>query len=225
MPKHDHLRPLPKIDRRIDKEEWGALNFAAYKHEHQIRKVDKEPYIKHPHEVGELIRTHGGSRVAIIAGYLHDTVEDTDTTFEELETKFGRDVALTVLGVTKNSDIPEWEDRNEAYRQVLETHGSDDAVWVALADKISNLRDIIKHWESQGDALWHNGYFKRGPRANRDWFQSIYDLAERRIPDCPLLEILGLAIAQFNEKLAVYEQTAKARTDMAAVAIADVQVA
>src|SRR5436309_13193438 len=87
----------------------AAAQFAAEKHAEQKRKgVSGEPYINHLIEVAGLIAHSSGSADAnlIMAALLHDTVEDTGTTAEELEAKFGHDVASLVLEVTDDKGLP-----------------------------------------------------------------------------------------------------------------------
>jgi len=78
-----------------------AKAWATKKHEGQARKYTGEPYIEHPIAVSELVREHGLSETAIIAAILHDTVEDTEATMEEVVKLFGEDVAEYVWYLTK----------------------------------------------------------------------------------------------------------------------------
>lgn len=121
----------------------AALKFAAGKHRNQRRK-DKEhsPYINHPIEVAECLWRVGKVRElpVLMAAVLHDTVEDTDTTFEELESNFGREVAELVKEVTDDKSLP------KATRKKLQIehapHISSGAKAIKLGDKISNVVDI-----------------------------------------------------------------------------------
>ncbi len=79
-----------------------AIDYATEKHEGQLRKSG-EPYITHPLFVASLLAEWGMDIDSVIAGVLHDTVEDTDATLEEIEELFGRDIAFLVDGVTKVS--------------------------------------------------------------------------------------------------------------------------
>ena len=121
-----------------------ALDFAAHKHKNQRRKGhDALPYINHPIELVTLLWQKGGVRdeMVIAAALLHDTVEDTDTTFDELEREFGRDIRDLVAEVTDDKALP------KAQRKQLQIdHAptlSPRARLVKLADKIANLRDML----------------------------------------------------------------------------------
>lgn len=120
-----------------------AVRFAAYKHRDQRRKGrDASPYVNHPIEVAELI-----ARVAevedpavLVAAILHDTVEDTKTTFEEIETAFGADVRNLVAEMTDDKNL----DKTVRKRLQVEhaRHLSEGAKLIKIADKICNVRDV-----------------------------------------------------------------------------------
>jgi len=120
-----------------------ALDFAAQKHRDQRRK-DKEasPYINHPIELANVLWHEGGvdDPVVVAAALLHDTVEDTETSWQELRGEFGDEIADIVLEVT---DV-KWLKKIVRKRlQVARArHSSKRARLVKLADKICNLRDI-----------------------------------------------------------------------------------
>lgn len=122
----------------------AAARFAAEKHVQQKRKgANSEPYFNHLLEVAELIAASSEDLDAelVMAGFLHDTVEDTGVTFQELEDLFGNDVAGLVAEVTDDKTLPK-EMRKRL--QVQDAHKkSRRAQTLKLADKISNLRSIL----------------------------------------------------------------------------------
>ena len=120
-----------------------ALAFAAHKHRDQRRKnVEASPYINHPISLANILTNEGGvSDVEVIcAALLHDTIEDTDTTPEELEQEFGQAIKSIVLEVTDDKALPKVERKRLQIEHAA--HATDKAKLVKLADKISNLRDI-----------------------------------------------------------------------------------
>ena len=122
---------------------FKALAFAAKRHRDQRRK-DKQatPYINHPIDLAELLINDGHVTDAnvIAAAILHDTVEDTETTSQELATIFGPVIAGIVSEVTDDKDLPKAERKR---LQIEHAAGrSDAAKLVKLADKICNLRDM-----------------------------------------------------------------------------------
>jgi len=120
-----------------------ALNFSAGKHRHQRRKDKKaSPYINHPIEVANVLWTVGDVRdlSTVIAAILHDTLEDTDTTPEEIRNNFGDDVLGLVLEVSDDKNLPKQERKQ---KQILHSpHLSERARLLKLADKICNVHDI-----------------------------------------------------------------------------------
>lgn len=122
----------------------GAATFAAEKHAHQKRKGHAgEPYINHLIEVADLIA--GSSRDLdvnlVMAGLLHDTIEDTGVTATELERRFGNDVTALVLEATDDKSLPK-EVRKALQVKDAPTR-SPRAQTLKIADKISNLRSLL----------------------------------------------------------------------------------
>ena len=122
-----------------------AFNFAYELHEGQTRKSG-EPYIAHPIAVASLLRDLGGDSVTIAAGFLHDVVEDTDVTPEEIEEMFGVEVRLLVEGVTKLSKFnfsSTTERQAENFRRMFLAMATDiRVIIVKLADRLHNMRTL-----------------------------------------------------------------------------------
>jgi (p)ppGpp synthase/HD superfamily hydrolase len=121
-----------------------AIRFAAEKHSDQRRKnAQASPYINHPIHVAEILWQVAGVRdeTLLVASILHDTIEDTDATSEEIKAEFGEDVLALVLEVTDDKRLP------KQVRKQLQVehapHKSRSAKLLKLADKISNVGDII----------------------------------------------------------------------------------
>lgn len=123
-----------------------AISFAAAKHRDQRRKgANAEPYINHPLEVANILATTGkiSDHNILIAAVLHDTIEDTETTAEEITLIFGEEVCSMVLEVTDDKGMSK-QDRK--LRQIEHApHLSLGAKHIKLADKISNIRDILNN--------------------------------------------------------------------------------
>jgi len=120
-----------------------ALAFAAHKHREQRRKnVAASPYINHPIALAHVLVREGGvnDTSVLCAAILHDTVEDTQTTFVELELRFGAEIAGIVKEVTDDTTLP--KSRRKQMQVDHAPHLSHGAKLVKLADKISNLRDM-----------------------------------------------------------------------------------
>src|SRR5678815_1277066 len=145
-----------------------ALAFAADKHRDQRRKDRKaSPYINHPIALAEVLMQQGGiadPRI-LAAALLHDTIEDTRTTYEELKATFGPRVAKTVLEVTDNK-----RQRKHTRKRLQVEHApnlSRNAKLVKLADKICNVRDLGEHPPV--------GWNKKRRREYFDWARNVID--------------------------------------------------
>jgi len=128
-----------------------AIDFAAHKHRRQRRKdAEASPYINHPLALARVLKLEAGvdDVDVLVAAILHDTVEDTETTTEELAREFGPAIAAIVAEVTDDKSLPKPERKR---LQVERAPGSSQqAKFVKLADKICNLRDVTDsppaHW-------------------------------------------------------------------------------
>jgi guanosine-3',5'-bis(diphosphate) 3'-pyrophosphohydrolase len=167
----------------------GALSFAADKHRNQRRK-DKEasPYINHPIALASILSVEGGvdEGVVLCAAVLHDTIEDTETRYEELAGQFGREIADVVLEVTDDKALPKAE-----RKQLQIEHAprlSRAAKLVKLADKIANVRDVADHPPSEWPIERRREYFdwaKRvvdGLRGTHGRLEAAFDAAYARRP-------------------------------------------
>lgn len=136
-----------------------ALLFAADKHSGQIRKFSDTPYILHPTEVAAIVATMTDDREVLAAAVLHDTVEDTDTTIEEIGENFGRRVQLLVMTETeeKREDRPPaetWELRKEETLIILQHTKELGVKMMWLGDKLSNMRSFAREYRKHGDDIW-----------------------------------------------------------------------
>ena len=123
-----------------------AKEFATRAHEGQVRKYTGVPYIVHPVEVMEIVKTVKHNDTMLAAALLHDVVEDTDCTLDDIQTEFGENVASLVADLT---DVSKLEDGNRETRKAKDREhsagASAAAQTVKLADLISNSLDLVKH--------------------------------------------------------------------------------
>ena len=121
-----------------------AADFAAKKHKCQTRKgINGEPYINHPLEVAHILASVGKVEDAdiLIAAILHDTVEDTETTKEDIIEMFGKNVAEMVMEVTDDKTLPKAKRKQKQIEHA--PHLSVGAKQIKLADKTNNISDIL----------------------------------------------------------------------------------
>ena len=159
-----------------------ALRFSAEKHNDQRRKDARaSPYINHPIQVAEILWRIGDVRDVnlLVASLLHDTVEDTDATPEQIETEFGEEVMSLVLEVTDDKNLPKEERKQLQVKNApYKTH---KAKMLKLADKISNIQDIIssppKGWslERRREYLLWSERVVAGVRGTNEKLERHYD--------------------------------------------------
>jgi GTP diphosphokinase / guanosine-3',5'-bis(diphosphate) 3'-diphosphatase len=166
-----------------------AADFAALKHRGQRRKdAEASPYINHPLALARVLKVEAGvdDVEVLVAAILHDTVEDTQTTFEELSGAFGPAVAAIVAEVTDDKRLPKPERKRLQVEHA--PHISSKAKLVKLADKICNLRDVVDsppaHWPLER----RRAYFEwaraviEGMRGVHPGLERIFDEAYRLKP-------------------------------------------
>ncbi len=162
-----------------------ALAFAAKHHDQQVRKGTRLPYLTHPANVAIILTRYGCGESTVVAGILHDVIEDCitkDYTRDMLEqriaSKFGADVLDIVLAVThrKHDDDGEEfspEEGKQDYLDRLE-HANEEARWVCAADKLHNANSILSDLKRtiQPDSVWAR--FKAGKKGTVDWYRSVH---------------------------------------------------
>jgi guanosine-3',5'-bis(diphosphate) 3'-pyrophosphohydrolase len=152
-----------------------AIDFAARKHRDQSRKgKEASPYINHPISVSLLLAEVGNvtDPEVLSAAILHDTLEDTATTPEELKAVFGTRICKLVQEVTDDKQLP--KTKRKALQIEHAAQLSPDAVLIKLGDKISNVLDVThsppSHWDLQRRKEyldWAEAVVKNCPRVNR----------------------------------------------------------
>ncbi|MBR2115165.1 MAG: bifunctional (p)ppGpp synthetase/guanosine-3',5'-bis(diphosphate) 3'-pyrophosphohydrolase [Prevotella sp.] len=135
-----------------------AIVFAVRAHTGTERRGKGFPYIVHPMEAVEIVATMTPDQELLAAAALHDTVEDTDVTVEQIRAEFGERIASLVVAESDTieqgvSEEDSWHARKQAAIDRLAS-ASHDAKIVALGDKLSNMRAIARDYAMQGDALW-----------------------------------------------------------------------
>ena len=168
---------------------FRALAFAAHKHRDQRRKdAEASPYINHPIALAEVLAGEGGVSDAevLAAALLHDTIEDTATTAEELRAEFGARIAAMVEEVTDDQSLPKADRKRLQIEHAAAL--SPGAKLVKLADKICNLRDVAERPPAKWDLQRRQEYFewaKRvidGVRGASPKLEAAFDAAYKRKP-------------------------------------------
>lgn len=130
-----------------------VLEFAIKKHQNQFRKGSKIPYITHPIESMNILLANGFDETIQIAALLHDTIEDTETTYEEIRNLFGSEVA-DVVQMNTEDKTRSWEERKKHTIDQLRDEFEIQWTAVCFADKLANLRSIFRDIETNGFDIW-----------------------------------------------------------------------
>ncbi len=155
-----------------------AIIFAVRAHAGTERRGKGFPYIVHPMEAVEIVATMTPDQELLAAAALHDTVEDTDVTVDQLRAEFGDRIADLVAAesdafVEGVSDEDSWYARKQAAIDRL-AKAPHDAKMVALGDKLSNMRAIARDYAVQGDALW-NLFHAKDPKDHEWHYRGLAD--------------------------------------------------
>lgn len=175
-----------------------AIQFAAVKHKGQVRKSTNIPYISHPFAVAMMLQKAGHTKEVIVAGILHDTLEDTSATEEEIRELFGDVVLALVVSASEPDKSLPWEDRK---RHTLAELGnrSNDELAVIIADKLHNLRSIRFDLEASGEKVWSR--FNRGREQQTWYYQGILNAVQDRREQLALIGELEKEVeAVFSSK-------------------------
>jgi (p)ppGpp synthase/HD superfamily hydrolase len=192
---------MPQHARRYSPRLYDAIELAARAHHHQVRKGTEIPYVVHPLAVaGWLIRLECPEHT-VIAALLHDVLEDTPVTVEEIRSHFGREVAELVVALSEPDKRAPWEDRKAHTIRYLGNQASDDVLLVALADKLDNIRAIREGLESDGATFWER--FNR-PREKQKWYyeslEAAFSTKVRREPALTLLSAFKVEMNKVFQK-------------------------
>ena len=155
-----------------------AIVFATEAHKGQFRKGTQVPYIVHPMEAAAVVSTMTTDPEIIASALLHDVVEDTSTTIDEVRNAFGDRVAFFVGSETENkrtnlSAESTWKIRKQETLDHLKTAPL-EVKMITLGDKLSNIRSICRDYGAIGDALWQR--FNQKDKNEHYWYyQGIAD--------------------------------------------------
>lgn len=145
---------------------FEAIEFATRAHRGQFRKGTRLPYILHPLRVGQILIEAPADVEVVVAGILHDTLEDTHTTRQDLASRFGERVSRIVESVSEPDKSLPWQARKEHTIAALALADA-DALLVACADKLDNIRSMGRGERRDGPEFWRRF---REPRERQAWY-------------------------------------------------------
>ena len=152
---------------------YEALDFAIKAHKGQTRKRSNTPYILHPMEVASIVASITDDKEVLAAALLHDTVEDTTITVEDIKNNFNERVASLVESETedKREDLPPedtWEIRKKESLEILSQSKDIGIKILWLSDKLSNMRSFYHNYLNEGKLFWYN--FHQSDPNRQEWY-------------------------------------------------------
>lgn len=157
-----------------------AIVFAAKAHSGSFRKGTTTPYIVHPMEASAIVATMTDDKTILAAAVLHDVVEDTDYTIDDITKEFGEDVARLVSAESedKRDNLPSevtWKIRKQETLDHLKDKATKEEKIITLGDKLSNIRAMHRDYLEIGDELWNR--FNQKDKSEHAWYyKSIAEL-------------------------------------------------
>lgn len=180
-----------------------AMIFAARAHDGQTRKDGRTPFILHPAEVAAIASAMTDDREVLAACLLHDTVEDTDVTVDEIRREFGDRVAAIVDGDTEEeaagmTRAESWYSRKEAsLKRLMNSDRDVKILW--LSDKLSNMRSLYRMYRAEGDKMWLH-FNQQDKNVQRWYYHMIADLLTELEKTAAYEELVSLMNIVFGEE-------------------------
>ena len=163
----------------------AALDFARELHRGQRRESDEAPFILHPLEVAALLHNTGHREPVVAAGILHDSLEDTGASLEDINQRFGSEVVQLVAAMTEDPSIEEFARRKAALRKQIAAAGT-DATSVYAADKLTKVRELRARLAASPRLLEAQAHERR----RLDHYCESLVMLEEMTPDHPLVRQL-----------------------------------
>jgi len=170
-----------------------ADHLAARAHEGQVRKEGGIPYITHPRAVAEILNAYNFPEQVIAAALVHDVLEDTTVTPEELRAELGDDVLRMVEELSYDKKLG-WEAQREAYAEAVRA-APEGVKAISIADKIHNARSLVAAHAAAGPAVWQR--FNRG-KEKKLWFEDLMLNMFRETWQHPLVDEYAVLVEQMK---------------------------
>lgn len=177
----------------------AALEKARRAHAGQVRNGSGGmPYIEHPQAVAALLAEHGHDDEVLAAALLHDVVEDSDTTVEELRDQFGDRVADLVAALSDDESIDDYRARKDEHRERVRA-ADGDAFAIYGADKLTNVRTIRRAYNEEGERV--RDEFKVPLELKLEVWEADRAMLEEEAPELPFLDELDLELNRLRADL------------------------
>lgn len=158
---------MPQNAKAYSSKLYDAIELAARAHHGQVRKGTEIPYLVHPLAVAGILIRANASEPLVIAGLLHDAIEDTSIPIEQIRSQFGQRVTDLVKALSEPDKQAPWEQRKAHTLDYLRSQATDEVLLVAIADKLDNIRAVREGLQTDGEGFWLR--FNR-PRDKQEWY-------------------------------------------------------
>lgn len=196
------MSPAERIEAAADRSPLvrAALEKARSAHEGQVRNGSGGmPYIEHPITVAARLDEHGFREEVLAAALLHDVVEDSDTTLEELRELFGNEVAGMVGALTDDESIEAYRERKAEHRERVAA-ADEGAHAIYAADKLTNTKTLREAYAAEGDAV--RDEFKVPLELKLEIWEEDLALLREKAPELPFLDPLEEELSGLRSQLA-----------------------
>jgi (p)ppGpp synthase/HD superfamily hydrolase len=170
---------MPQTAKAYGASLYDAIELAARAHYGQVRKGTEIPYLVHPLAVAATLITAGCPEPVVIAGLLHDTLEDTPLTAAEIVSRFGRQVADWVQDLSEPDKKASWEARKAHTLEHLGQCASEEVLLISLADKLDNVQALCEGLARDGERFWDR--FNRARDSQKWYYTALAGIFARRL--------------------------------------------
>lgn len=177
----------------------AALEKARTAHAGQVRNGSGGmPYVEHPIAVASRLDEHGYGEEVLAAALLHDVVEDSGTTLDEIREEFGEEVAGMVGALTDDEALDSYRERKAEHRERVAA-AAGEALAIYASDKLTNVRTLRAAHEDEGDAVREE--FKVPIEIKTEVWEADLALLREKAPEVPFLDELGEELTRFRARL------------------------
>lgn len=159
---------------------FKAIEYAAKAHKGQFRKGTRLPYIFHPVNVAQRLFEHKYPEDLVIAGLLHDTIEDTPVTAEDIRNEFNNTIADLVTGVSEKNKQDTWENRKKDTIKKLKS-APHNLLILSCADKLDNICSIKRDLRELGETVWNR--FNQPVEQQKWYYMSLAEVFKERMKE------------------------------------------
>jgi len=174
-----------------------AIYFATIAHQNQKRIKEDIDFIIHPFTVGMMLKDLGLANEYVISGILHDVIEDTSFSYQDIEKEFGKKVATNVLKVSENKNISDWKERKKEFIARLKKEKDDNILILECADKLHNLLSDYNLFKKIGKEIWK--YSSVSYEDIKWYYKNIFKIIKERCNNDLIIRYQNILNHYFND--------------------------